>query len=408
MSRCTGVLWVVMVASGCNQQPTLLTVEAAPSSMMQVSTPAGPLGSGWYPNVEVDARGRVHLAYVDADAGDVVYRVSDPATDELSEPVTVEHRGAVGHYLRMALAPGGAPVLLYGHQDDKSLHLAHRPADRDAMKAAGADVDTAAMPPLPERIRENLPAQADNGFVIEEVVFADDAGRGASLAVDANGRTTIVYYTVEMLRLARRPSDVAGFGPSALGHWLKFDVDRARASPRTQTDIRLLSDGSTIVSYCDDAITDGRLRVATIAPDATEARPMTMQETGKSIDHDGAMTAVLQAGSAVEVGSWHPGTRTVDVVRSGERGSLVTDVAGPAVVRRSPNGSTFVLFRTDGADAGIYLAEIPPGATKPHDRVRLARGQQGDGWLDLALRPDGRPVAFWFAAERKAAWLYRQ
>ena len=59
---------------------TIQVVAQVPEN--RVSAPGIPriLGVGWYPQIEVDAQNRVHLAYVDADPGDVLYVVSDPGT----------------------------------------------------------------------------------------------------------------------------------------------------------------------------------------------------------------------------------------------------------------------------------------------------------------------------------------
>jgi hypothetical protein len=394
---------------GCPTPPSVPTAEAAPGAMMAISMPSASAvrGVGWYPNVEVDSNDRIHVAFVDADAGDVHYRVTEPSGIELGPDVVVESKGAVGHYLRMAVAPGGAPVLSYGHQDDKSLHLAHRPADVAAMSAAGAVVDPSPLPTLPSRIVENRPAQADNGFVIEELVFADDAGRGSSLAIGTDGRPHVLYYTNEMIRLARRPADVPAFGPAALGHWEKFDVDRARASPRTQTDLKLAG-GVAWMSYCDDAITDGRLRVARLDAGTTSVTVLPVVDAGKSIDHQGSISTVL-ATEPLAVASWQAADARVDVLVDGPKGlsgvPLLRGAVGPAVARRSST-SDFVLYRTDGDDAGLYLMQSPRNDPTLAKRTRLGRVRQGDGWLDLAIRSDGRPVAVWFDGTTKSAWMY--
>jgi hypothetical protein len=43
-------------------------------------------GVGWYPDVEVDGDGRVHVAWTDADVGDVLYAVSPAGATTLGEP----------------------------------------------------------------------------------------------------------------------------------------------------------------------------------------------------------------------------------------------------------------------------------------------------------------------------------
>ena len=81
------------------------------------------LGVGWYPQIEVDAQDRVHLAYVDADPGDVRYTISEAGTLKFGPSEMVEEQGAVGSFLKLALVKNEIPVLSYYQQDEMTYGL---------------------------------------------------------------------------------------------------------------------------------------------------------------------------------------------------------------------------------------------------------------------------------------------
>ncbi|HEY4223033.1 MAG TPA: hypothetical protein VGO62_16865, partial [Myxococcota bacterium] len=177
---------VALLACACTPPPPLPTKDASSSSISVIASPppervtAGEArrGVGWYPAIAIDADDRVHVAYTDADLGDVMYAVSPAGASLPGTPEPVETHGAAGGFVRLALAPGGAPVISYYHQDEHTLRVAHRPKDLAAIKKAGGDVDVT---PVADSAEHKL----SPGWVGEDIAFGDEAGAGSALVVDA-------------------------------------------------------------------------------------------------------------------------------------------------------------------------------------------------------------------------------
>jgi hypothetical protein len=419
--------------SACNRHPPIPTLEAAPGSIAVVAaSPAERVaaggakrGVGWYPNVEVDGQDRLHIAYTDADVGDLYYAVSVEGASTFAPPELVDDQGAAGAFVRLALAPGGAPALLYHHQDEKTLRVAHRPADVPAMKAAGAEVDDQALDPSQAR-------PLASGWVSEEIAFGEQAGVGGALHVDARGRAHVLYYVGgDRVRYARRPGDVPAWGAGGVGRWDKLDVDRrAGQSPLVISDLVALADGRVVASYCDWQVVHGHLRLAVRAPDAQAPFTVTAAVERPRAGIDGASSALLpRADGKVDVGAVRLDDGAVLVGAFDPRAPAplaertpVAPARGPAVLRRGADGTLWILTRDARGQgdlaAGLYLVEVkgaPSGAAEAPeragatDRTRrflLEKGTQDDPWMDLALRGDGRPVALWFSEEVKGLKLY--
>ena len=80
-------------------------------------------------------------------------------------------------------------------------------------------------------------------------------------------------------------------------------------------------------------------------------------------------------------------------------------------MERAADGTFWVLtrgqgFRSLGEEPGVWLIEIPQGDMGAAKRKLLERGSQRDPWLDLAVRPDGRPVAVWTSTETDSMRMY--
>ncbi len=437
------VVVAVGACDGCEQATPVTTSEPAPSSIVVVDAPtpgapeggipppvdAGVKGRGWYPNVEADGAGRLHLAWVDADVGDVKYAVSVAGGSDLDGGiVVVDREGAAGAFLRLGLAPGGAPLLSYARQDTQIFRFAWRPDDRQRMRDAGADVDITRFPDLPTSAKNGSPIALSSGFVGEELGFGDGVGRGHSICADATGRVAIAYASADdRLRLARRPADVAAFSPESIGVLEKRDLDGfARASVRLQGDCRVLPDGTVVVAYAHDVVTDARLRVAILKPDTARA-VVIEDDRGATVTVDGLIARLVDSPA---------GPGFVDVLAHDQRaGALlrrrvdlgamaftelrerVVDVDGVVVAAQSNNGkSTYALARVPGADGGVFLyvvdavGEGDKTSARPQTttrRIRLGGAhQQTDSWLDLVVRPDGRPAAVWFDGRDKSLKLY--
>ena len=430
---------VTTSCDGCTPPPPPPTSEAAASTIVVVDAVVVPTdpelltlprrGMGWYPNVEADDDGRLHLAWVDADAGDVRYAVTAPGGSSLEAPViVVDAVGAVGSFLRLALGPGGAPLLSYARQDTGIFRFAWRPQDRPVMRAAGGAVDEAEFPPLPTQTLTGAPVQLLAGFIGEEVGYGDQVGRGSSLTVDRDGRVAIAYYSADdRLRLARRPADVAAFGVDSAGVFEKRDLDSwARGSIRVVSDTIVLegadgSPGAVVVAYAHDVATDARLRVAVLPPGGRPA--MIEDQRGPTVTLDGLTSRLIpRAGNSgiVDVVA-HDKTARAVVLRSVDvqtakwlpNRTRLVEVDGVAVTVARPGGGFFTLARIRGE--GLFLYTIDAGVVGDDggptagavSRVRLEPSSlQTDSWLDVVARKDGRPAAVWFSTADAVIKLY--
>lgn len=409
--------------AACSREVAVPMKEAEAASIVVVAGPpaervqAGEAkrGVGWYPDVEVDSDGRVHVAWTDADVGDVLYAVSPAGATTLGEPEPVETTGAAGAFVRLALAPGGVPVVSTFNQSDHTLRVAHRPADEAAMKAAGAAIDDEPAAPAAARALAK-------GWVGEDIAFGDDAGAGSALAVDADGRVHLAYGVGGMrMRYARRPANASAFGAKGTGHWEKIDIDpKTGQSPAVKNDIELFDDGTVVVSYCDWQVAMAHLRLAVRAPGAVSFTVQSAREQPKP-GIDGPSNALLRRAdgkldvaavrlddASLLVGTFDPKAPAPLVDRV-----AVTPARGPAVVQRSSDGTLWILVR-DPVERrervpGLYLVEVPPvqpGEASKATRVLLEKGTTDDPWIDLALRSDGKPIAVWFSEEAKGLKLY--
>ena len=383
-------------------------------------------GTGWYPNLEVDAENRLHLAWVDADKGDVLYAVTAEGGSTVTDaPQVIESEGAAGSFLRLALAPGGVPVFSYARQDESVLRIAWRVADRTRMKEAGADVDLAPLPELPAASKTGSPIRGAVGVVVEEVGFGDQVGRGSSLAFDKAGRLAFAYYAADdRLRLARRPADVPAFGGTGLGVLEKRDLDPSVSSSlRVLTDVLAADDGSIVVSYAHDVITDARLRIARLAKDADRPQTLGPDKDAPSITVDGLKSSLHpRSDGAVDVVSLDTSERAV-FVRTLELSPLawrgprekLFDVDGTALVEKKSDGWVGVARdrgdrKGEGGGVFVYLVDEVSNEGRVSRSVRRVRldggGSQDDSWLDVVVRPDGRAAAVWFDQSSASLKLY--
>lgn len=414
---------------GCGPLTPTTTTEPPPSTISVVDVGREPgagdaprKGTGWYPNIKAGRDGALHLAWVDADAGDVRYAVTAPGGSAL-EPgpdgqtiVTVDAEGAVGSFLRFALAPGDAPVLSYARQDTGIFRFAWRPDARARMGAAGADVDDAPFPQLTTASTTGSPIALSAGFVGEEVGFGEQIGRGHGLVVDGTGRVAIAYYSADdRLRLARRPADVPAFSSSSVGVLEKRDLDGwARGSVRATADLLTLEDGTVVVAYPHDVATDARLKIAILRPGIDRA--VLVEDTrGRTVALDGLTPRLASRPDGLldvvthdrlEGIVWRRELDVATATFTATRERLA-DVEGIAVAAASAS-AWYVLARVPGESGGVflYVVEGTPEA-RERRRIRLGGGGgQTDGWLDIAIRPDGRPAGVWFDAASGSLKLY--
>lgn len=385
------------------------------------------LGTGWYANVEIDAEDRLHLAWTDADVGDVLYTTIEPGETQPRAPEPVETEGAVGSYLRLALAPGDVPVLSYYDQDERTLRLAHRPADLPAMEEAGANLKGGGAVRTEPTVLvpgEKPPPPPDHGMGEgwhgEDVAFGDNAGIAGSLAVDGKGRPHMIYYAKnERLRYATRGAGLPAFGEGAHGAFDKLDVDdRAGGSYTMSTDLAALDDGTVVASYCHWNYVDAQLKLAVKkagepAFELVEASPMRRMVDGwhSSIVRDAKDGTLSVYSVATGEGQMLVGTFDPDKPAPlGER-QVVMDRPGAAVVRRARDGTVWILTRglglpSLGEEPGVWLVEVPKGDPKEARRWMLEKGVGRDPWIDLELKKDDTPVAVWSSRETLSMRLY--
>lgn len=429
MTRKTPAWALVALActtSACASEAPPPAQDAAPSTVILVATPApepvaaGQVrrGVGWYPDVEVDALDRVHVAYTDADTGDVLYAVAPPGSATPGLPEVIQSAGAAGAFVRLALAPGGAPVVSFHHQGDHTLRVAHRPSDLGTLHAgggAGAQLPRAA--PAADAAATGTKPTTPR-WDIEDVAFGRDAGAGSALVLDARGRPHLLFSARgDRVRLARRPNDVPAFGPTARGRWHIVEVAEGPGqAPHVRHALHLRQDGSAVAAFCDFQVVHSVLRLAVEQPGRGPFLG-TRATTHPPAGHEGTSVALLPRDDG-QIDVVFPDLRAGVLLRGlfdpSAPGPLtsVSRIApedGPRVVQRAADGTLWALGRsaTRGTQpSGLYLLELPGGIADRARRVLLEQGDGDNAWMDLALRPDGRPVAVWFSDETRGLKLY--
>lgn len=429
------------VLSGC-KRALITPTEEVPPDRIRVIADVPPdrspsngqtrvLGNGWYANVEVDSDDRIHLAWTDADVGDVMYTTIEPGPPKPVVAEIVADEGAAGSYVRLALAPGGAPVISYYHQDLRMLRLAHRPADLPKMSASGAELAVAGLdgasaawkeptalvpgekpPPPPEH-------GMGPGWHGEDVAFGDNAGIAGALTVDRKGRPHAIYYTKdERLRYAHRPDGLPAFGAGGHGAFDKADIDdRAGGSYTMSTDLLALSDGTIVASYCHWNFFDAQLKLAVRKAGSSTFQVVAASPMRKLVDgwhstllprSDGKVDAF-----SVATGEGQLLLGQFDPTAPAELGSrqVIMERPGATVVQKAADGTLWVLSRGLGLPSldeqpGVWLIELPQGDRALSRRFMLEKGVGQDPWIDLALKKDGTPVAVWTSRETLSMRMY--
>ena len=403
---------------------TIQVVAQVPEN--RVSAPGIPriLGVGWYPQIEVDAQNRVHLAYVDADPGDVLYVVSDPGTLNFRTPEIVEEKGAVGSFLSLALLKQELPVMSYYHQDKMELRLAYRHTDLKRMKEMGLKADLRPWKDKPPSIQ--FPGMEDDKgpglgmgekWFGEAVAFGDQIGIASDLFVDHEGRAHLVYFRKgKVAEYAVRPAGETVFGVRSRGRFARGTMDaKAYASHSMTSDLWVDPQGTVWVSYGSWEMTQTRLRLATKARDADTFTNTDISPLHRSAE--GWHSQIFPAGKdKLEVFSlatdvdellWGEVNRATPQPMTDRK--VLVKRPGPFVAKRANDGTLWILTRGEGMSSigdepGLWLLRIPQkGET---ERWNLEPGTAIDYWFDLDVFEDNTPIAVWFSHEIKGLKIY--
>jgi hypothetical protein len=193
----------------------------------------------------------------------------------------------------------------------------------------------------------------------------------------------------------------------------------------------VLDDGIVLAAWCHDVVTDARLRIGVLQPAAERFEILERKEPTSA--REGAIATILPVpgeSHVFDVASTSESERQVFIERVDVRALAATAAAprrklleldGQAVVQARMGGGYWVLARVRGDDGGVFLYQLEPSPPVPGTRaaatdtlqarrVRLAPGQPRgtalDTHFDLAVRPDGRPVAVWFRPDLQALEVY--
>jgi hypothetical protein len=321
--------------------------------------------NGWWPRVQADQHGRLHVGWCNGTIGQVWYARREPDGVWSKQPVDTD-RGA-GRYLTMTLDARGEPVFAYQVQELGLYRL--------------------------------LWSRAGN-FVAETINLVDGDGRSAELLVDADDTVHLFFYGAEGgINYSRRNSK---------GSWRHETIDATvQASHNLSIAVQRNNNGEIDVLYGDARITETRLNRA--------HRSVGGKWTFREIDHLNApghhaaftgpksaptrrfVYSVAGRPSLREGGDDLPQSRLLMRHTSGMRGTA--DQEGHLVLL-----TTETKVSKEGIDNGIYLIRWDRNVRRLQ-RYRIDGASRGQH-MDLTVGPDNRVRAVWSHPETGTLYLH--
>jgi len=382
------------------------------------------LGNGWYTNVEVDSENRVHFAWTDADRGNVMYAVSPKNKLSPLAIRAVQTQGAVGSHLRLVLGPGDVPFLLYYHQSRKMLRLAYPKDALQKLRDLGipiidkVEAAVGALAEVPGLAPQNGEINMAPGWIGEDVAFGEEAGRASAFVIDENGQPHISFYGAkERFRYIRRPLGSAAFGEGVLGAWEKMSVDdKAGGSHTMKSAMHVDTDGSVVLAYAHWNYLDAQVKVALLNKGESTFK-VTALEGMKSRVDGWQNTLIKNKDGTLSLYSTATGDQKLYRVifdknnpKLGER-TVIMDRPGPSASIQRSGETLYVLTRGRGINSvgeipGVWFITLANENPKTATRLILEKSPAKDAWIDLALRPDGRPVAAWSSRASRSVKVY--
>ncbi len=424
-------------------------------------------GTGWYPNIEVDDTGGIHLAWTNAEYGDVMYARWDPEAHRTRDVQVVEREGAAGSFLKLALGPKGEPILAYYNQTTHQLRLAHRPKDwrtkaleskldkvenesvdfeiqqrgnaqkketrqlskkssntSKVKKAKGKPSGTNAVESFLEAQKNAREVKSDHeppmgeGWLGENVAYGEFVGIGTSLVIDSEGSPHILFYHPDAkhgdrLRYARRHRNMEGFSEEHLGRFKVLTLDEdLGASHKIQTGFWVGSD-EVIASYAAWQGINIELRLAIVDLKSDSVQVI---EPKRKKEVDGYTSTLSVHDNTIDVYSVVSGASALahfqlnreNPVIPMERKTLLSR-PGPTSITRLAKGETFILTwghgDTRNEGPGLWLLKST-SYNAPLEKVVLDEGKLEEPWLDTASR-DGVLWAVWTSPDMHSMKLYR-
>jgi hypothetical protein len=403
---------------------TIHVVASVPENREPSAGIARVLVVGWYPQIEVDAQNRVHLAYVDADPGDVMYTVSAPGTLDFQAAEKVEEKGASGSFLALVLMKNELPIMSYYHQDKMELRLAYRHTDLKRMKEMGFKVDLrpwknkAPSLQFPGMEEDKGPSVGmGSHWYGEAVAYGDQIGIASDLYVDHEGRAHLVYFRKgKVAEYAVRPAGETVFGVRSLGRFARGTLDtKAYASHSMTSDIWVDPKGTVWVSYGSWEMTQTRLRLASKKRDAdtftnTDISPLHRTAEGWHsliFPSSDSKLEVFSLATDIDELLWGKVDRASPQPMVSRK--VLVKRPGPFVAKRAPDGTLWILTRGEGMasigdEPGLWLVKV--SMTEESERWILEPGTAIDYWFDLEFFKDNTPIAVWFSHGIKGLKMY--
>ena len=183
--------------------------------------------TGWWPRMDVDQHGNIHLAYCDVTKGDLRYAYRNTSGWHIETAIS---KGAVGKYIGIAVDKKNSPGIIFYDQDQKILRFAKK--------------------------------KTDGTWQSERIAWGLEIGMGGELIFDKNNTPHAFYYiTSGQLIHAKK---------IASGEWAKKPLADAIGSFTVRISVQQHQDAFWI-SYMDWDLRNSRLYLGKLQGDEFHA-----------------------------------------------------------------------------------------------------------------------------------------